>query len=244
MKKLLLVLGMVTCILGVSACGSKQEETAARTDINEESALNYGDQLVQSIAMICSDEQYAGDKAQLSQETVFAAAITSWESALEDMGSYVEITDHTAEIREDGVTINVAVDGTEHDANVEILLDKDLMVTSITTNVIYSFGELMEKAFLNTLLGMGTVFAVLILIYLIITCFKFIPKLQAAFTKKPEEQPKAAAVDNTIAQIIEKEELSDDLELAAVIAAAVAACEGAVSTDGFVVRSIRKRRTF
>lgn len=246
MKKLLLVLGMITCILGVSACGgSKQEEAAIRTDITEESALNYGDQLVQSIAMICSDEQYAGDKEQLSKETVFAAAITSWESALEDMGSYVNITDHTAEIREDGVTINVAVDGTEHDANVEILLDKELMVTSITTNVIYSFGELMEKAALNTLLGMGTVFSVLILICLIITCFKFIPKIQAAFTRKPEEEPKAAAVDNTIAQIIEKEEeLSDDLELVAVIAAAVAASEGAVSTDGFVVRSIRKRRTF
>ena len=38
------------------------------------------------------------------------------------------------------------------------------------------------------------------------------------------------------------EEESDDLELVAVIAAAIAASEGAVSTDGFVVRSIRKRR--
>lgn len=244
MKKLLLVLGMITCILGVSACGSKQEDTAVRTDITEEAALNYGDQLVQSIAMICSDEQYAADKEQLSQETVFASAISSWESALSDMGSYVEITDHTAEISEDEVIINVAVKGTEHDANVEILLDKDLMVTSITTNVNYSFGELMNKAFLNTLLGMGTVFVVLILICLIISCFTLIPKIQAAFTKKPEEEPKPAAVDNTIAQIIEKEELSDDLELVAVIAAAIAASEGAVSTDGFVVRSIRKRRTF
>lgn len=244
MKKLLLVLGMITCILGVSACGSKQEDTAVRTDITEEAALNYGDQLVQSIAMICSDEQYAADKEQLSQETVFASAISSWESALSDMGSYVEISDHTAEISEDEVIINVAVKGTEHDANVEILLDKDLMVTSITTNVNYSFGELMNKAFLNTLLGMGTVFVVLILICLIISCFTLIPKIQAAFTKKPEEEPKPAAVDNTIAQIIEKEELSDDLELVAVIAAAIAASEGAVSTDGFVVRSIRKRRTF
>ena len=32
----------------------------------------------------------------------------------------------------------------------------------------------------------------------------------------------------------------DDLELVAVIAAAIAAYEGAGSTDGFVVRSIRK----
>ena len=37
-----------------------------------------------------------------------------------------------------------------------------------------------------------------------------------------------------------EEELSDDTELVAVIAAAVAAYEGSGSTDGFVVRSIRK----
>ena len=88
---------------------------------------------------------------------------------------------------------------------------------------------------------MGTVFVVLILISLIISCFGFIPKLQAKLTGKPKkEEIKTAAVDNTIAQIIEKEELSDDLELVAVISAAIAASEGAASTDGFVVRSIRR----
>ena len=40
----------------------------------------------------------------------------------------------------------------------------------------------------------------------------------------------------------EIEELADDTELVAVIAAAIAAFEGKQSTDGFVVRSIRKAR--
>ena len=44
----------------------------------------------------------------------------------------------------------------------------------------------------------------------------------------------------THSQIIEKEEQADDTELVAVIAAAIAASQGASSTDGFVVRSIRK----
>ena len=47
-------------------------------------------------------------------------------------------------------------------------------------------------------------------------------------------------MDNVVAQNVEKEELSDDLELVAVISAAIAAYEGSGSTDGFVVRSIRK----
>ena len=53
-------------------------------------------------------------------------------------------------------------------------------------------------------------------------------------------------MEKTIASIVEREESSvpesDDTELAAVIAAAVAAFEGSVNTDGFVVRSIRRIR--
>ena len=47
-----------------------------------------------------------------------------------------------------------------------------------------------------------------------------------------------------MAPVVEQEavvEETDDLELVAVIAAAVAACQGAASTEGFVVRSIRRR---
>lgn len=106
-------------------------------------------------------------------------------------------------------------------------------------------GEKMATAGLNTLIGMGTVFAVLILISFIISLFKYIPMIQdkLAQRKAKKTDTKQDSIDNTIAQIVEKEEntdLSDDLELVAVIAAAIAASEGAASTDGFVVRSIRK----
>ena len=51
------------------------------------------------------------------------------------------------------------------------------------------------------------------------------------------------AADNAVAQIVENETVQeDDLELIAVIAAAIAASEGAASTDGYVVRSIRRIR--
>ena len=106
-------------------------------------------------------------------------------------------------------------------------------------------GELMGKAALNTLIGMGTVFCVLILISFIISCFKIISKVQDnAAKKKAAKENSAAGVENAVAQIVEQEavvEETDDLELVAVIAAAVAACQGAASTEGFVVRSIRRR---
>ena len=90
-------------------------------------------------------------------------------------------------------------------------------------------------------MGMGTVFVVLILISLIISCFNFIPKIQAAFSKKGKKAE--ASVDNAVAQIVENEAVQeDDFELVAVIAAAIAASEGAASSDGYVVRSIRRIR--
>ena len=97
----------------------------------------------------------------------------------------------------------------------------------------------MSKAGLNTLLGMGTVFVVLILISLIISLFGYIPKLLDS-NKKAPEKAETEVKDNVVAQIVENEELNDDLELVAVISAAIAAYEGSGSTDGFVVRSIRK----
>lgn len=109
--------------------------------------------------------------------------------------------------------------------------------------------SLMKTAGLNTLLGMGMVFIVLVLIIFIISLFQYIPKIQKNMADK--KAAKAAAkeetnqsMDHTIAQIIEKEEneLCDDLELVAVISAAIAAYEG-TSSDGFVVRSIKKKST-
>ena len=117
---------------------------------------------------------------------------------------------------------------------------KDYKLSSLSVNVNYTFGELMKNAALNTVLGMGTVFVILILISLIISCFSLISKIEAAFKKKePAKEEKKDVVD----QIIEKEELADDSELVAVISAAIAAYEadnGSASSDGFVVRSIRK----
>ncbi|MCR5676257.1 MAG: OadG family protein [Lachnospiraceae bacterium] len=99
------------------------------------------------------------------------------------------------------------------------------------------FGERMEKAGLNTLLGMGMAFFVLIIIMFVIMLF---PLLFGE--RKPKETRAELAeksIDNTISQIEEHETQNDD-ELIAVIAAAIAASEG-TSADGVVVRSIRRR---
>lgn len=219
----------MTCL---AACG---EEEVQEGPITREQAVQIGTTIVDRMNEIVSKdaiEQYVGD------DPVFTSGFEGWKSALKDIGTYSGVSDGSVAFEEGEVIISVDVIGSSHNADVEIILDeKDPRVClGITTNVHYSTGEIMWKAFLNTVIGMGTVFAVLILISLIIGCFTFISKLEAR-QKKEKPAPEQAPV---VQQIAAKEELSDDTELVAVIAAAVAAYEGAASTDGFVVRSIRK----
>lgn len=104
----------------------------------------------------------------------------------------------------------------------------------------------MQEAGLNTLMGMAVVFSALIFISLVIRLFGLIPTLQAKRKAKKEEAAKASAsvgIDNAVEQIAANEEnLADDLELVAVITAAIAAFEGSAPSDGLVVRSIRRRK--
>lgn len=220
-------------MIGLTACGSSKETTS--TPVSEEQLIQSCEQTVASMQQIVNlgaEEQYVNDD-------VIYTGLTGYKSALEDIGDYQGTNGGSVIFNDDEIIININVLGSKHNAVVEIMLNGDASeCTSIATNVTYSLGEKMQKAALNTLLGMGTVFVVLILISLIISAFGLISKVQGS-KKKPEET-KAEKVDNVVAQIMEKEELSDDLELVAVISAAIAAYEGSGSTDGFVVRSIRK----
>ena len=112
-----------------------------------------------------------------------------------------------------------------------------------------NMGERLENAGLNTLMGMGIVFLVLILISLIISAFGIIHKLEEKKDGRkrkvvPEADARVRGIGEETAGLLETdsapaEELTDDRELVAVIAAAIAALEG-TDPSGFTVRSIRR----
>ena len=96
----------------------------------------------------------------------------------------------------------------------------------------------MERAGLNTLLGIGIVFIALIFISLIIASFKLF--------NRPAPTPAAPVKDIPAAPEPEAEEevSTDDTELVAVIMAAIEAYEEAngssIPVEGLFIRSIRK----
>ena len=237
MKKILLVLGMITCFATVTACGGKVEEPFQGTITAEQAEAT-----AQNFATSLNEVIMTGAQAEFESDPVLSAAVSSFEAALVDLGDYQSMDGCTFTEDEDGLTIIANITGSERSGVLELIFDEEYALVSVSANVTYSFAEMMTKAGLNTLMGMGTVFVVLILIACLIACFNLIPKLQAIFTKK--EKKSDVAVANAVAQIVENEAVQeeDDTELVAVIAAAIAASEGAASADGYVVRSIRKLR--
>ncbi|MCI9398417.1 MAG: OadG family protein [Lachnospiraceae bacterium] len=271
MKKFMKTLFMLTCVLGLTACGTEKELTdfeqskvsmaeyqadgvvGAFISIVESGTAdsmleNYNNVELSKLfddSMTSMLSQYTGTSMTFSSEgTVVRNAINSFTSGIENMGGISDLGTVTSVLDKDTITVTVPVTGNSKNGSVELIFTNDifLTLTSCTLNLDESLGTLMGRAGLNTLLGMGTVFVVLILISFIISAFNLIPKMQAKFAKnnEPEIVPVPAAPAPVVEEV--EEDLTDDMELVAVIAAAIAAYEG-TTTEGFQVRSIKRAST-
>lgn len=254
MKKFLLTLALtVMCAFGLTACGNAAtgEETLSLTAEDAEAAAESTLTFLNEVVISGQTEAYVKQfEATYGSEAgkAFESACEIFASASDEFGFYKSVVAGSTVVTgtDEDYTISVEIVGSNRNAQVELYCDADSIVPDMMISPNYTLGEKMSKAALNTLMGMGTVFAVLILIMWIISAFRIIPKIEKSIADKKAKKTSSntsAAVDNTIAQIIENEELSDDTELVAVIAAAIAASEGAASTDGVVIRSIRRAST-
>lgn len=122
-------------------------------------------------------------------------------------------------------------------------------IKEVTATPNYTFGEKMGKAGANTLMGMGTVFIVLIFISIIIGQFEKIGKASERIAawwsnrKKKTEEPEDASVKPAAVVASTAPNPMDDAQLVAVITAAVtAASSSSGGSDKLIVRSIRKAK--
>lgn len=261
-KRFLSVLLMLTCVFALTACGAEKEISDTQ-QMKIDSAIAKAQNVIEFTTLLVNYEDvdkvladynnvelgdiFTSAYSQSFQDGSFRcvgkgvrSALSSFSEGMNIMGSDPEAGTPEAVVDGDTIIVTVPVSGVNANGSVELIFSNDiyLEMKSCTMNLDETFGELMGKAGLNTLIGMGTVFIVLILISLIISCFSVIPKLQDKFTKKPE--PVVAPQPAAPAPV--EEELADDTELVAVIAAAIAAYEG-TSADGFTVRSIKRANT-
>lgn len=237
-KKISLLLCLIITVLSMCACGgdpTKEDYYGTTYSDLQSLAVTNVEQL-----SAYSTEELAMVAASITDELTLKM-VEGWMETTASLGEYQGLDELVVAKANKTVTVDQYVNYPGRQVVVSFVLNYDyeieqLLVTDVNVSLVYTLGEKMEKAALNTLMGMGTVFGVLILISLIIYCFRFISDLQNLGKKKKTEE---AVVTNT-PEVVEEAPLTDDLELIAVISAAIAASEG-TSTDSFVVRSIHRR---
>ena len=250
-KRWFKILVLIACVICLAGCSMQKAPDPNVVELTQEQEQQWYDNASQFI-LAMNDAVQSGTSQVQAEDPVYGPAFSAWENALPDIGEIQDIGGKScAFTKKDGV-VTVVVKGSRHDADVVFTLeqkDNSYSVTNIATNVDYSMTEKLQQAGLNTLLGMGTTFFILIVLALVIALFG---RIVGGFMNRTREQvvvrpDKAKHVPAGPAPVKEEsaasgEELANDLVLAAVIAAAIAAYEGKGSTDGFVVRSIRKSR--
>ena len=94
------------------------------------------------------------------------------------------------EYSNDEYTATVPVEFEKEDAEFIYVFDKNLTPTSLSVDVKYSFATTMKNAALNTIMGLGTVFVILIMLIFLISLFQFIPGSGAQQEKAKKKQQK------------------------------------------------------
>lgn len=255
-KKISLLLCAVAVMLCFTACGSSRK--ADDVEYNEAAI----EQTMEFMIQYCTnaDEEMRKEfrnmkelnlEFQLIQSGIpitaesFLGALDSWEAAVEECGEYEKHGEFTSEITNDGYKVTADAKFADRDAAITFIFDKQSYMETMTVDAKYSTKEILTKAGMNTLLGMGTVFVVLIFISFLIAQFKIIPTL---FGPKKKEEPVSTPAVSAPVSVPEAAQETDDTELIAVIAAAIAAAREEAGMDedsagGFFVRSIRRRPT-
>ncbi len=263
MRKRISILAVLVTILCLTACGKADTVSSTQLTRNQNAkALAEGDMLTFLSSFMGNEDtvetlqEYTNGEIEAvvynsAGFTVdgygFKNAIGSFAGAAKEVGTITGVQSSEVTTNDTQIIVTLKVTGTNRNATAEIIFSNDLFLEleSAALNPDYTFGEKMKTAGLNTLIGMCTVFVVLIIIICVISLLGIVPKLQEkAAAKKAEKNATVNGIDKAVDQIIAQETApaaeEDDTELVAVIAAAIAAYEGATGTDGFVVRSVRK----
>lgn len=263
MKRLFKSLLALMMIMLMSFTAFAEEETTTQQiPTDKEQLAMYANYFVTSFANYSDDElEFMINNSTGDVQTSYS----SFKSMTDEKGAVKDIGEITVENTEDGgykVTLPIVCENGNGELNIIYKATSVGLISSAiplyeaqkSVNIVsaeFSAVNKAEKAnagmaALNTVMGMTTVILVLVLILLIISLFKYFDAVVAKVSgliKKIGKHKKTVnnAIEQAVANIEKKEaEGLDDLELVAVITAAISAQTGA-GTDSFIVRKIKRR---
>ena len=237
MKRFLYLCLFVIAMLTLGACGKKSNSDTQIPDQLNEQLKQQGEGLLTQLYQM-DEKQLAQviDSAQKGEQAAFIEGLKSFEASTETVGALKEIDDTKVTLSDGNYVVKIKYTGDKRKSEMTLGFDSktnNVSVFSITPK--YSVVENMEKAALNTVLGMGTVFVILIFISFLISLFKHINTFENKLKSKATKEPVKEVVDVKT----ESENLCDDLELVAVITAAIAEFSGN-DASSLIVRSIKR----
>lgn len=234
-KKVACVLCIISCLVLMAGCSLTKENKNLSESKLTKTAKEFVEQWF-SYDFSGTVEQYASQltKDQVSEYKKYAR-MQKKHGALKK----VEKTQYSLASDSASVAVTVSTEKANK-LTFTVTYDKNGQISDWKVEDYKSIGQIIGKAGLNTVMCMSIVFCMLIFIALLISCFKLIGVAQRESASvqpaaKTPVQPAPAAAPKP------QEDLTDDLELVAVITAAIAAAGEAESADGLMVRSIVRR---
>ena len=244
-KRIWLAHCMSLCLFALPACSGSGESVV---ELEAEAVSNMqmlAENYINAFSEM-TDEDLATQMAAAtkSKDYTMETAFKSWESVKGDLGALVSYETATVTLGDEGYIARINAVYELRNMEMTLMVDEEFTtIQGVSFSPDYTTGEKMAKAGMNTLMGMGVVFVVLIFISWVIGMFKYISVFEAKMKAKNAPAPApapAAAPAPVAAPVVEEEEYVDDTELISVIAAAIAASEGKTSANGLVVRSIKR----
>ncbi len=245
-KRLLSIISIFACFCALLVFQSAPVSHAASYEYTAEDFSGYTNQWIELWlgGDLSALEELNQQYESAGMDVAYEITEDAYKAELEKVGEFNEYGEATCTTEDDVVTVSQKVDCTNRDAEFKFSWNMTTGQITWTVDVEATMGETVAKAGLNTVLGMGTVFVVLIFISFVISLFGLLSKAK----KNKAEAPEAETVEapETVGVVAEDDTESADDEIAAVIAAAVAAYESEtesyeVPADGLYVRSIKKR---
>jgi Na+-transporting methylmalonyl-CoA/oxaloacetate decarboxylase gamma subunit len=267
MKKLRYLTALLCIIIAsvmLSGCGktSSQIEAEKQVEIKAENILDVQAYTEKYFAETMKTSTYEDFVAYMNGDGIFVSKVfdndwsSRWNQFTEEHGKVTDaVVDLTQRTAEGGYTSRIILTGEDGLQSALTISYDETMIPVSTAIAPYSsdanetLGSKMATAAGNTITGLIVVFVILVGLSLIISCFKFVNKIGGEVKPEKKDAKKSAAAAPAPAKAPVKAEkpapaaeeldMAKNQELAAVIAAAIAAYEEK-PVEGYVVRSIRR----
>lgn len=245
MKKFWLILGMLTCIFTMAACSLSETTEKASFEYDESALISTTEQYFDSWNTT-NFSQFLQEEYVSQLNGVMISTYESWIELQNELGSFDSIIDKSVIEKGDYVKVVLRGKYKNGQTNFTMTFDSALTITNMNVEKRPTLSEQMNDAGQIIVYAMGIIFIVLIFILGIMGVVRCIRGISGRKSSDMSEENDSKSLNSVFNSIVEKEEeeLSDNLELVAVVTAAIMASLGEDAPDeGLVVRSIKRRNT-